>query len=154
MWWIPRGLCILDSKSLKVSSNVLGLEDFLTFGCWIILWPSPYCTDRELFWIKELGTAMPYGCNDSIKGMGNLSSSGCSEINVMRADWNDYTKSCIWDLLHHIDVGSFYFVMLDEFHQHTKVHRMYIRQVLDAAKSTWWAFIILFQELNVAMVIK
>ena len=47
----------------------------------------------ELFWIKELGTAMPYGCNDNIK-------------------------------------------------------------VLDAAKSTWWAFLILFQELNVAMVIK
>jgi hypothetical protein len=23
--------------------------------------------------------------------------------------------------LHHIDVGSFYFAMLDEFHQHTKV---------------------------------
>jgi hypothetical protein len=41
-------------------------------------------------------------------------------------DWNDYTKSCIWDLLHHIDVGSFYFAMLDKFHQHTKVHRVYM----------------------------
>jgi hypothetical protein len=40
-------------------------------------------TDRELFWIKELGTAMPYGCNDNIKGVGNLSSPGCNEINVM-----------------------------------------------------------------------
>ena len=39
--------------------------------------------DRELLWIKELGTAMPYGCNDNIKGVGNLSSPGCSEINVM-----------------------------------------------------------------------
>jgi hypothetical protein len=29
-----------------------------------------------------------------------------------------------------------------------------ICQVLDATKSTWWAFLILFQELNVAMVIK
>jgi hypothetical protein len=37
----------------------------------------------ELFWIKELGTAMHYGCNDNIKGVGNLSSPGCSEINVM-----------------------------------------------------------------------
>jgi hypothetical protein len=42
-----------------------------------------YRTDRELFWIKELGTAMPYGCNDNIKGVGNLSSHGCNEINVM-----------------------------------------------------------------------
>jgi hypothetical protein len=44
---------------------------------------TPYRTDRELFWIKELGTAMPYGCNDNIKGVENLSSPGCSEINVM-----------------------------------------------------------------------
>ena len=36
-----------------------------------------------MFWIKELGTAMPDGCNDNIKGVGNLSSPGCSEINVM-----------------------------------------------------------------------
>ena len=39
MWWIPRGFCILESKSLKVSCNGLGLEDFLTFRCWILLWP-------------------------------------------------------------------------------------------------------------------
>ena len=44
---------------------------------------TPYRTDRELFWIKELGTAMPYGCNDNIKRVRNLSSPGCSEINVM-----------------------------------------------------------------------
>jgi hypothetical protein len=44
---------------------------------------TPYRTDRELFWIKKLGTAMPCGCNDNIKGVGNLSSPGCSEINVM-----------------------------------------------------------------------
>ena len=44
---------------------------------------TPYRTDRELFWIKELGTTMPYGCNDNIKGVGNLSSHGCNEINVM-----------------------------------------------------------------------
>ena len=28
---------------------------------------------RELHWIKELGTAAPYGCNDQIKGVGTLS---------------------------------------------------------------------------------
>ena len=44
---------------------------------------TPYRTDRELFWIKELGTAMPYGYNDNIKGVGNLSSPGCNEINLM-----------------------------------------------------------------------
>jgi hypothetical protein len=42
--------------------------------------------------------------------------------------------------------------LLDDsnFHRQTAV----MSQVLDAAKSTWWAFLILFQELNVAMVIK
>ena len=44
---------------------------------------TPYRTDRELFWIKEVGTAMIYGCNDNIKGVGNLSSPECSEINVI-----------------------------------------------------------------------
>ena len=44
---------------------------------------TPYLTDRELLWIKELGTAMTYGCNYNIKGVGNLSNPGCSEINVM-----------------------------------------------------------------------
>ena len=29
---------------------------------------------KELFWIKELGTAKPYGFNDQIKGVGTLSS--------------------------------------------------------------------------------
>ena len=31
----------------------------------------PHRTDREEFWIRQLGTAMPYGCNDNIKGFGN-----------------------------------------------------------------------------------
>jgi hypothetical protein len=33
---------------------------------------TPYRTDRESSWIKELGTAMPYGCNDNIKEVRNL----------------------------------------------------------------------------------
>ena len=45
---------------------------------------TPYRTNRELYWIKELGTAMPYGCNDNIKGVGNLSSPACNDVNVMR----------------------------------------------------------------------
>ena len=37
---------------------------------------------RELFWIKELGTAKPYGFNDQIKGVGTLSSILCKKINI------------------------------------------------------------------------
>ena len=36
---------------------------------------------RELSWIKELGTAKPYGFNDQIKGVGTLSSISCKKIN-------------------------------------------------------------------------
>ena len=38
---------------------------------------------QELYWIKELGTAAPYGCNDQIKGVGTLSSPSCKDTNVL-----------------------------------------------------------------------
>ena len=38
---------------------------------------------RELQWIKELGTATPYGYNDEIKGVGTLSSPSCKHTNVL-----------------------------------------------------------------------
>ena len=38
---------------------------------------------RELFWIKELGTAKPYGFNDQIKGVGTLSSISCKKTNIL-----------------------------------------------------------------------
>ena len=38
---------------------------------------------RELHWIKKLGTAAPYGCDDKIKGVGTLSSPSCKYTNVL-----------------------------------------------------------------------
>ena len=38
---------------------------------------------REEFWIKTLGTASSYGCNDNISSIGNLTSLSCSNTNVM-----------------------------------------------------------------------
>ena len=38
---------------------------------------------REEFWIKTLGTASPYGCNDNLSSIGNLTSPSCSNTNVM-----------------------------------------------------------------------
>ena len=37
---------------------------------------------RGLYWIKELGTAAPYDCNDQIKGVGTLSSPSRKSNNV------------------------------------------------------------------------
>ena len=37
---------------------------------------------RDLFWIKELITAKPYGFNDQIKGVGTLSSISCKKTNI------------------------------------------------------------------------
>jgi hypothetical protein len=39
--------------------------------------------EKENYWIRELGTATPYGCNDKIDGIGILSSPQCSSVNVM-----------------------------------------------------------------------
>ena len=38
---------------------------------------------REDFWIRELGTAAPYGCNNKIKGVGILTSPSCQKTNVL-----------------------------------------------------------------------
>ena len=46
---------------------------------------------KEEYWIRELGTAMPYGCNDKIDSIGNLSSPKCSDVNVMRI-FNESTR--------------------------------------------------------------
>ena len=42
-----------------------------------------YRKQREHYWMTELGTAMPYGCNDNILGVGNLSSPRGNRVNVM-----------------------------------------------------------------------
>ena len=45
---------------------------------------SPLRRERELFWIKELGTAKPYGFNDQIKGVGTFYPlSGCIVLCVV-----------------------------------------------------------------------
>ena len=44
---------------------------------------TPLRKQTEEYWIKELGTAIPYGCNDNIHSIGNLSSPKCSSLNVM-----------------------------------------------------------------------
>ena len=44
---------------------------------------TPLRRQREAFWIRELGTAAPYGCNDKIVSVGNLTSPRCSSVNVM-----------------------------------------------------------------------
>ena len=45
---------------------------------------TPYRLQREDYWIKELCTASPYGCNDKVVGVGNLSSPNCSHLNTLQ----------------------------------------------------------------------
>ena len=37
---------------------------------------------RELHWIKELGTAKPYGFDDQVKGVGTQSIASCKKTNI------------------------------------------------------------------------
>ena len=43
---------------------------------------TPLRRERESVWIKELGTAKPYGFNDQIKGVSTLSSTSYKKTNV------------------------------------------------------------------------
>ena len=45
---------------------------------------TPLRRQREEFWIRELGTAAPYGCNGKIDSVGNFTSPRYSSVNVMR----------------------------------------------------------------------
>ena len=38
---------------------------------------------RKEHWIRQLGTASLYGCNDRIDSIGNLTSHGCQSVNVL-----------------------------------------------------------------------
>ena len=44
---------------------------------------TPLRRQYEDYWIRELETATPYGCNDKIDGIGILSSPTCRSVNVM-----------------------------------------------------------------------
>ena len=44
---------------------------------------TPLRRQKEEYWIRKLGTAIPYGCNDKIDSIGNLSSPRCNNVNVM-----------------------------------------------------------------------
>ena len=44
---------------------------------------APFRRQREDYWIKNLGTAFPYGCNDNIANVGNLTSSQTNEVNMI-----------------------------------------------------------------------
>jgi len=45
---------------------------------------TPHRRKREDYWIRLLGTATTYGCNDKIDSIGILSSPGSNSVNVMR----------------------------------------------------------------------
>jgi len=45
---------------------------------------TPNHRKREEYWIRLLGTATPYGCNDKIDSIGKLSSSGSNSVNMIR----------------------------------------------------------------------
>ena len=44
---------------------------------------TPFRRKREEYWIRQLGTAAPYGCNGHIYSIGNLTSPGCQSVNVL-----------------------------------------------------------------------
>jgi hypothetical protein len=44
---------------------------------------TPFRRQREDHWIRNLGTAFPYGCNDNINNVGDLTCPLTNNVNVM-----------------------------------------------------------------------
>ena len=44
---------------------------------------NPFRRKREEHWIRQMGTAAQYGCNDHIDGIGKLTSTRCQSVNVL-----------------------------------------------------------------------
>jgi hypothetical protein len=44
---------------------------------------TPIRRQREEHWIRKLGTVFPYGCQENIRSIGNITSPQCSNVNVM-----------------------------------------------------------------------
>jgi hypothetical protein len=44
---------------------------------------TPLRRQKEDYWIRELGTATPYGCNDKINGIGILSSANKKSLKIV-----------------------------------------------------------------------
>lgn len=45
---------------------------------------APFRTKKKEFWIRKLGIAFRYSCNDNVDCVGNLSSPQGHNVNVMR----------------------------------------------------------------------
>jgi hypothetical protein len=66
-------------------------HSILSMRVWILIYHHPDCPNlstpfrrqREDYWIKNLGTAFPYGCSDNIANVGNLTAPQTNNVNVM-----------------------------------------------------------------------
>ena len=59
-------------------------------------WQFKYYLLKYGCWFGELGTAAPYGCNDKIDSVGNLTSPRCSSVNVMRLFGSSQRRKRSW----------------------------------------------------------
>jgi hypothetical protein len=84
---IPNGFCMNGKGSFSETSwNIGDIQwrwPWLRLRREVELKISITFTEKENYWMRELGTATPYGCNDKINGIGILSSATCISVNVM-----------------------------------------------------------------------
>ena len=69
-----------DQSNLSMKDGIL---EKINRPCNNPILSTPVRRQKEEHWIRKVGTAMPYGCNDKIDSVGNLCRPGCSNVNMM-----------------------------------------------------------------------
>ena len=70
---------------------------------------NPFGRKREEHWIRQLGTAAPYGCNDHIDSIGNITSPGCQSVKDRSQSFSFWIYFFqIWDTALNLNIMNFH----------------------------------------------
>ena len=107
---------------------------------------TPFRRKREEHWIQQLGTAAPYGCNDHIDSIGNLTSPGCQSVNVLnlfdrtsRRHWSHGSKKYNKPEIHDVSFDGllpFVNLQLGFHHIRTKLYSLPLKRLHALYEST------------------
>ena len=116
-----------------------------------------FCRKREEHWIRQLGTAAPYGCNDHIDSIGNLTSPGCQSVNVLNLfDRTSRRHRCHGSRrynepeIHNVSFDCllpFVNLQLGIHHIHTRLYSLLLKHYMSCT-NLHWPYILLMLDLR------
>ena len=120
---------------------------------------TPFRRKREEHWIRQLGTAAPYGCNDHMDSIGNLTSPGCQSVNVLnlfdrtsRRHRSQGSRRYNKPEIHNVSFDcllSFVNLQLGLHHIRTRLYSLPLKTLHDKkTTSLHWPYILLMLDLR------